>query len=117
MPRARLVLIVLVAASAAVGAAASGAGGATPAAPASRTVTLRNIAFSPAALTVRAGSTVTWRWKDQYSSHNIHAVGTRRFPGATERRTGTYTVRLTKKGTYRYTCTLHPGMDGKIVVS
>ena len=31
--------------------------------------------------------------------------------------TATLTVSLAKAGTYRFTCTFHPGMDGQVVVS
>lgn len=89
------------------------AGGATGAA---KQVVLRNIAFGPSTVRITVGQRVTWTWRDQYSSHNIHSVGRPRFAGATERRTGTHTVRFTRRGTYRYACTLHPGMNGKVVV-
>jgi plastocyanin len=30
--------------------------------------------------------------------------------------TGTYTVRFRRPGTYRYVCTIHPNMRGRVIV-
>lgn len=84
--------------------------------PASARVVLRDVAFNPATTRIRQGGRVTWSWEDPYVMHNVHSVGTRRFRGASSRGKGTYTVRFARKGTYRYTCTLHPGMNGAVVV-
>lgn len=84
--------------------------------PSKASVSLKNIAFTPATVRVRTGGRVTWTWRDPSVFHNIHAIGKPRFPGRTARKTGTYTVRFTKAGTYRYECTLHPGMTGRVIV-
>lgn len=102
--------LVLVAALAAV---APGAHAVTSPA---KQIELKNIAFNPDVVTIKAGQRVTWTWNDPYTSHNIHSMGAPRFKGITSRQKGTYTVRFTKKGTYRYECTLHPGMRAKIIV-
>ncbi len=98
----------IVAAAALVGSSAQAAGG--------KSVVLKNIAFSPAKLTVARGTRVTFRFQDGNTNHNVHSVGTKRFKGASTRSSGSYTVRLTKAGVYRYMCTLHPGMKGSITV-
>jgi len=67
-------------------------------------------------VTVRRGGTVTWTWNDGRVSHNVTSSGTKRFKSSTTKATGTYRVRFTKAGTYRYICTIHPGMLGKVVV-
>ena len=78
---------------------------------------LRDIAFHAKVTKIRVGQRVRWRWADgKYVAHNIHSVGSPRFAGATARTAGTWTVRFARKGTYRYTCTLHPGMNGTVVV-
>ncbi len=80
-------------------------------------VSLEHIAFVKAKVTIRRGHRVTWTWNNgPYVAHNIHSVGRPRFPGASDKVKGTHTVRFTKRGTYRYTCTLHPGMNGRVVV-
>lgn len=80
---------------------------------ATRTVTLRNIAFNPARLTIDRGDTVVWRWRDGATRHNVTS---RSFKGASTRSSGTYRFRFGAPGTYRYRCTLHPGMNGTVVV-
>jgi plastocyanin len=77
------------------------------------TVTLREIEFHPATLKIHRGDKVKWVWEDS-TEHNVTFRG---FHSRTQE-TGTYTVRFTKAGTYRYHCTIHfeQGMRGKIVV-
>ncbi len=102
------------------GACVAGAGaeaGASPTtAPAVRQVRLAHIAFTPATLRIHRGDSVRWTWADPYVAHNLHSIGTPRFRGASDRQTGTHTVRFTRAGTYRYECTLHPGMRGRVIV-
>ena len=83
---------------------------------AGKTVTLRNIAFAPKNLTIARGSTVTFAWRDGDTAHNVVSRGTRRFAPIGTRESGSQSRRLTKAGTYRYVCTLHPGMAGRITV-
>ena len=45
-----------------------------------------------------------------------HAGGLR-FKGTGAHFTGSYSVAFKQKGTYYYECTIHPGMQGRIVVS
>jgi plastocyanin len=81
-----------------------------------RTVTLRNIAFSPKSLSISRGATVTFTWRDGDTAHNVVSKGTKRFTSIATRETGSRSRRFTKAGTYRYVCTLHPGMAGRITV-
>lgn len=80
------------------------------------TVVLKDIAFSKAKVTIRRGQTVTWRWRDGLTPHNVYSTGRPRFKGADARKTGKHVVRLTKAGTYRCVCTVHPNMKGSVVV-
>ncbi|HLU02448.1 MAG TPA: cupredoxin family copper-binding protein [Advenella sp.] len=86
--------------------------GADRAAPAVHVVTIQNMQFMPAALTVRPGEKVMWINKDlvphtasatdsQFDSGNIAA-------GAS----WTYTVK--KAGTVHYVCRYHPGMQATL---
>lgn len=79
-------------------------------------VSLRHIAFTPATVRIRTGGRVTWTWRDPAVFHNIHSTARPRFRGVVARKAGTYTVRFTRAGIYRYACTLHPGMRGRVVV-
>jgi plastocyanin len=81
-----------------------------------RDVTLRNIDFTPSRLQVSKGTTVVFRWRDGSTSHDVTSVGAKRFKSLGERSSGSRSVRFATAGTYRYVCTLHPGMDGRITV-
>jgi plastocyanin len=87
----------------------------TPAAPLpEKAITITNFAFSPATITVPAGTTVRWINKDTV----VHTSTSDKpgwdsgiiNPGAS------YTRRFDKPGTYAYHCTPHPFMVGKVVV-
>jgi plastocyanin len=79
---------------------------------ATTTVTLKNIAFHHPTVRIAKGSSVTWVWKDVVTPHNVTFA---RVHSGTKK-TGTYTLRFTRAGTFNYHCTLHPGMDGKVIV-
>lgn len=101
--------------AAAVCAAALG-GHAAASQAAGKTVTLRNIAFAPKNLSVARGTTVTFAWRDERTAHNVISQGAKRFTSIATRETGSRSRKFTKAGTYRYVCTLHPGMAGRITV-
>jgi plastocyanin len=79
------------------------------------TVHLKNIAFSPKTLTVPVGKKVIWTNDDQVQ-HNVTATSGASFHSANFGQGGTYSFTPTKKGTIKYVCTLHPGMDATLVV-
>jgi plastocyanin len=88
-----------------------------PAAPrAKATVVLKDIEFKPAAVSLKRGGTVTFAWKDGDTPHNVTPTGAKRFKRLATRKAGSASVRFPRAGTYRYVCTIHPGMDGRIVV-
>jgi plastocyanin len=76
------------------------------------TVTLKHISFVKATVRIAKGDAVRWVWKDPTVPHNV-TFATRH---STTKQTGTYVVRFSRVGTFRYHCTIHPGMDGKVVV-
>jgi plastocyanin len=76
-------------------------------------VTLRDNVFEPPALQVASGTTVTWTWDDGPVQHNVTFDDF----GSETKNSGTWTHTFTEPGTYEYTCTLHGGMDGTIVVA
>ncbi len=84
----------------------------------SATVRAQDISFKPGTARIAKGGRVTWRFLDgQYVLHNVHSVGAKRFKSSRDRRDGTYKVTFRKRGTYRYVCTIHANMKGKVVVS
>jgi len=82
----------------------------------SKTVVLKNVAFSPRTLTVSRGSKVTFLWRDGITEHNVTSRGTPRFKGSGSKAHGKLVVHFRKYGTYRYECTLHFGMTGRVKV-
>ncbi|MDO8211334.1 plastocyanin/azurin family copper-binding protein [Conexibacter sp. CPCC 206217] len=80
---------------------------------ATKTVTLKNIAFNPARVTIKKGDRVTWVWRDADVRHNVTSS---KFKSSSTRSSGTYSVTFGKTGTFAYRCTLHPGMTGSVVV-
>lgn len=112
-PRRTLAVLALVAAPVAAGVATSpGPAGAA----ASRTVVIKDFAFKPSAITVSKGTTVTWRFSDGNTRHNVTSKGTRRFKSSGSKATGTHRVTFRKSGLYRYVCSLHFGMKGSVRV-
>ncbi|GAA1802786.1 hypothetical protein GCM10009835_22060 [Planosporangium flavigriseum] len=84
-----------------------------PAATAS--VVIKNFAFSPAAVTVAVGTTVTWSNRDQ-AAHTVTASGGA-FKSPTLDPGDTFRFTFTKAGRYAYLCTIHPFMTGTVVVT
>jgi plastocyanin len=101
-------------AAAVVPAAASSGGGSSAGAAGTHTVTLHEIRFHPASLTIKRGETVKWVWRDSGVEHNVTGPG---FHSHTQEN-GSFRVRFNRRGTFRYRCTIHEaeGMRGKVVV-
>lgn len=103
------------AATAAVALAALTASAAAPASASSThttTVTLKHISFVKETVRIHRGDKVRWVWKDPTVPHNV-TFATRH---SKTQQTGTYTLAFSRAGTFTYHCTIHPGMDGKVVV-
>jgi plastocyanin len=82
---------------------------------ASNSVTIKGFAFSPANITVKLGTTVTWTNSDQ-DAHTVTATGGAF--GSQALNTGAhYSFTFTKAGTYDYLCTIHPFMTATVVVT
>ena len=72
--------------------------------------------FSTRSLTISKGTTVRWVWKG-HSRHNVTVVAGPRYFRSATKRSGTFTHRFTKRGTYRLLCTVHaPKMKMTITV-
>jgi amicyanin len=110
MPRFRLGLAAALAGVLAVAAAAA----AVAAGPAASSVTIDNFTFSPPAVTVAAGTTVTWTNNDDIP-HTVRAVDGS-FHSKAMDSDDKYSFTFTKPGVYSYFCSLHPKMVGKVIV-
>ena len=110
-PAALLAFVAL----AAIGCASSNAGGPNASPVATTSVDLpKSYKFEPAAITVKAGSTVTWTNDDNFT-HSVRIEGGTPMvmkPG--EKATFTFD----KAGTFKYDCSFHPlDMKGTVVVT
>jgi plastocyanin len=81
-----------------------------------KVVKLRAFEVRPSTVRIARGATVEWRFLDRPSPHNVTSRGAKRFRSSPSKQSGTYRVRFAKSGTYRYLCTIHPDMRGKVVV-
>jgi plastocyanin len=76
-------------------------------------VTIDNFTFSPAALTVKVGTTVTWKNRDDIP-HTVVSAG--KFRSKTMDTDDGFSFTFTAAGDYKYFCSLHPHMTGMIKV-
>jgi plastocyanin len=78
-------------------------------------VTMDHLAFAPAAVTVPAGSTVTWTNKED-APHTITSRGGGGLRSKTLQKGGSYSVTFPTAGVYSYYCAVHPNMTGSVTV-
>jgi plastocyanin len=81
---------------------------------ASNAIGVTNNVFTPAAVQVAPGTTVTWTWSSQASDHNVTFPDGVNSP--TQGASSTFRRTFATAGTFNYQCTLHPGMTGRVVV-
>jgi plastocyanin len=77
-------------------------------------VKIDNFTFSPATLTVAAGTTVRWTNKDDVP-HTV-VSSDKAFKSNTLDTDQEFTYTFTKAGTYNYFCSIHPKMTATVVV-
>jgi len=77
------------------------------------TVEAKDLKFLPPAIEVPPGTEVTWRFADGSVPHDVKGDG---FASKIQSR-GTFSHKFTRAGEYRYRCTLHAGMEGRVVVT
>jgi plastocyanin len=85
-----------------------------PAAAAAAEVKVDNFSFSPATLTVAAGTTVTWTNRDDIP-HNVVSTD-KVFKSKVMDTDEKFSYTFTKPGSYAYFCSIHPHMTGTVVV-
>ncbi len=77
-------------------------------------MTIENLAFSPAALTVPIGTTVIWTNNDA-TTHTVTS-NTGLFDSGSLNNGATFSFTFNTKGTFEYHCTIHTTMHGTITV-
>ncbi len=86
------------------------------AAPAAHDVVIDNYSFGPATLTVARGTTVTWTNKDD-DPHTVVADGDPKpFKSSALDTDDSFTFTFNEAGTFKYFCTIHPRMQGTVIV-
>jgi plastocyanin len=82
----------------------------------SQKIGLKSLKFTPKKVTVKPGTKITFVWNEKVA-HNV--VFSKKGPKSPTLNKGVWVPdakALAKPGTYKYKCTLHPGMDGEITV-
>jgi len=92
---------------------AQSAGASTPVA--TDAVGIKNFAFSPATITVPAGSTVVWT-NDDSIQHDITFNGGS-IASSVLNHNDTFSHTFPTAGTYHYICSIHPFMHGTVIVT
>ena len=77
-------------------------------------ILIRQVTFEPKVLIVGVGDSVEWQNKD-IVAHTVTS-DKKSFDSGIIPPGGTWSFVAKKRGTYSYTCTLHPNMKGKLVV-
>ena len=77
-------------------------------------VVIKNFMFSPMSLTVKAGSTVTWKNLDGEPHTVVNDAGI--FHSAALDQNDTYQYKFDKPGVYKVFCGIHPNMKETITV-
>jgi len=83
-------------------------------APLAPTVKIENFTFSPAELTIKPGTTVTWENADDIP-HSVVDKGTK-FKSKPLDTGDKFSMTFTEPGEVTYFCGFHPHMVGKIIV-
>ncbi|MGA7386236.1 MAG: cupredoxin family copper-binding protein [Methylocella sp.] len=86
-----------------------------PAVAAATEVNIDNFAFTPKELTVKAGTAVVFRNRDDIPHLVVGANG--EFHSKALDTNDTFEFTFAKAGTFAYFCGLHPQMQGRIVVT
>ena len=79
-------------------------------------VAIQNFAYSPATVTVKVGTTVTWTNNDSVA-HTVTADSGAGPDSGSLARGETYQFTYQTAGTFTYHCTPHPYMKGTVVVT
>ena len=81
------------------------------------TITVTDMSYEPAEVTIHPGDTVEWVFDDGGIPHDVSGEGD--LEGVLQSEllsTGSYTYTFDEAGTFTYHCTPHPMMVGTVVV-
>jgi plastocyanin len=81
-------------------------------------VSIKNFVFSPANITIKKGTTVTWTNNDG-APHTVAAASDapEKFDSGNLSSNKTFSFTFSTTGTYKYHCGIHPDMTGTVTVT
>jgi len=92
-------------------------GSTNPAPSTAQKVAIADMAFSPATITVKKGTTVTWTNQDSVA-HTVTENDGQDGPKSSNLANGqSYSFTYNTVGTFKYHCTIHPNMTGTVTVT
>jgi plastocyanin len=81
-------------------------------------IAVQGFAFKPEKATVKAGTKVTWTFKDDAAHNVVPAAGAAEPTKSPDLKSGgTYDFTFTKAGTFEYICGIHEYMTGTVEVT
>ena len=83
---------------------------------ASMEVKIDNFSFTPATLTVAAGSTVTWTNRDDIPHTVVSTDDAKMLKSKVLDTDEKFSFTFSKPGAFPYFCSIHPKMTGKVIV-
>lgn len=80
-------------------------------------VEVKDMAFTPATVTIKAGETVEWSFEDDGIPHAVQGLNDNGMELSSPiLKSGDYSHTFTAPGTYDYICPLHPQMKATVIV-
>jgi len=81
------------------------------------TIVIQNMAYNPAQITVKAGSIVRWVNKDKVPHSVVFSKDSMIDPSGILAISQSFSVKFNNAGIYNYSCSIHPVMQGSVVVT
>jgi plastocyanin len=82
-----------------------------------KTVSVKNNAFSPTSVAIAKGGKVTWKWTQGGVPHNVTPAKGGAGSATSSKKGFTYSKTFSKAGTFKYVCTIHSSMKVTVKVS
>ncbi len=74
---------------------------------------MKSLKFTPDKAKAKVGQSISFVWKENVA-HNVVIDNTHKSKTQSK---GAWTTKFDKAGTYKYTCTIHPGMKGELTIT
>lgn len=79
-------------------------------------ITIANMSFGPSSLSVKVGTTVTWKNNDGFA-HTVTSDDGASFNSGNLAGGASFSYTTKTAGTFDYHCTIHSGMTGTLIVT